>query len=891
FGHHWKGLDSDFTALGKMSDWLIAFRRLLREGYLGPAAADRATSETPPPEEPPATAAALTEWQNTADTLGDLLKLDASQALGADWDHAPLTGVAEWAAVLGGRAEDVYEWAQYQHALQDCTNPPLEEFVAAALGEGLTPETLTLALEKRFLTLWVEEAIARREALKQFNRTGHESDVRDFIRLDREWIARGGVRLHSRLAQQRPMTTVEGARTSQLGILQGEVRRKRGGRSIRQLLNSAGEAVQRLKPCFMMSPLSVAQFLAPDGLDFDVVVFDEASQVEPADALGAVSRARQLVLVGDDKQLPPTPFFSRMAGESEGASSRDAMLADMESILDQGSTTLPLRYLRWHYRSRHESLIAFSNGRFYDGRLVVFPSPQRGDGLGLELVYHPEDLYDRGKSQTNRSQARRVAEWVFAHARRHPELSLGVGAFSQRQQQAILDEVERLRREDDSLERFFDPHRHEPFFVKNLETIQGDERDVIALSVGYGRSEPGERLSMNFGPLNQDKGWRRLNVLITRARGRCVVFSSVVGEDFDLSATSAEGVHALKNYLDFARRRTDGLAPDHGGFRNAFVQAVYNALTDRGLELTASVGEGGASVDLAVTDGDNDGRLLLGIQCDGGAASESATARDRERTRREVLEGLGWRIHRVWALEWYRAPQREIDRVLEAVQAARSGRLKPLTPAASATPAESSVRFEQIDDGLDVQTYRCWSAAVGLSAEQFYAASVKDLAETVSSAVEVEGPIREDELQRRLSGEYGFSRLGSKIEEKIGRAIDHAEKVLWVERRGPFVWPSRMQVPSVRRREDESLRDADLICDEEIAAAAKLLLEAQMGMGSEDLVVQVARVLGFKLTGPNIRQRVQDVLAAAVARGELQEDDSGLLRPGETLEPNDGGDG
>ena len=327
-------------------------------------------------------------------------------------------------------------------------------------------------------------------------------------------------------------------RQLQLRVLQREIEKKARHKPIRKLIHEAGSIIQELKPVFMMSPLSIANYLAPDSVEFDLVVFDEASQVRPVDALGALFRARNAVVVGDRQQLPPSRFFDRMveSGDDDSAE-EESVTADIESILGLfASKGAPSRQLHWHYRSRHESLIAVSNREFYDNNLVVFPSPDAGrEENGLRFHHLPDSVYDRGGSRTNPEEARAVVDAVMQHAIQNPELSLGVAAFSQAQARAIDDHLEIRRRQDDSAEEFFSSHPEEPFFVKNLENVQGDERDVIFISVGYGRDATGQ-VSHNFGPLNNQGGGRRLNVLITRAKRQCHVFTSLSADDIDLAA-------------------------------------------------------------------------------------------------------------------------------------------------------------------------------------------------------------------------------------------------------------------------------------------------------------------------------------------------------------------
>ncbi|MCL2701942.1 MAG: DUF3320 domain-containing protein, partial [Phycisphaerae bacterium] len=891
-----------------MGTWLRKFRECVRRGGIGPTAiglaaagADRGQLTTARD----ALRQAMDVWQADWTAMAAAIQMDESTVPGPIVEQTPLPTVARRLERMAEEHESLLDWAQFQEVLQAGEKGPLVGFFAKALAavhaNQLDADVLPLAMEKQFLGLWLDGVLAERPVLRKFNAKTHEAATLDFALRDRQWVEQTGGRLQARLAADRPATAGKLAPTSQLGILSGEIRRKRGGRSIRKLLMDARDAVQKLKPCLMMSPQSVAQFIDPAGMRFDVVVFDEASQVEPADALGAVGRGGQLILVGDPKQLPPTSFFAGLGVEAESVEEDDgaASLADMESILDKGSTVLPSTRLRWHYRSRHESLIAFSNREFYDNDLVVFPSSHADRAeQGLSMRLEASDLYDRGRSQTNRDQAKRIAAYVFEHARTCPNRTLGVGAFSQRQQQAIWDEIERLRRKDDSVESFFDPNGREPFFVKNLETIQGDERDVILLSVGYGRSQNGERVSMNFGPLNQDGGWRRLNVLVTRARQKCVVFSSIRGDDLDLSATQARGVRSLKGYLDYAQTgRLPEIEVGQGEFGSDFEQAVHNALVEKGLQLHTQVGCAGYAIDLAVVDPENPGRYLLGIECDGATYHHSATARDRDRLRQQVLEGLGWRIHRIWSTEWFQKPQTEVQRVLEAVQQAKAGLLRPrfiggssTSPATSTSPAsaapkptspssrpkdsEPAAAQPQSPDALiPTQPYKCFAPKRVLASEKFYTESVPALAKLVTEIVAFEGPIHEEELARRMATAFGMTRAGGQIVLKVTKAVSHAEQRNTVTRRGPFLWPADMTTPPVRVRDGnnkDAPRDIDRICPEEIGQAAWLLLKAQFGMSRQDLITQTARALGFNNTGPNITATIDTALTLEQNTGRIQ---------------------
>lgn len=491
----------------------------------------------------------------------------------------------------------------------------------------------------------------------------------EFAAGDRQAIADGATRVVQSVLAKRGNVAVS-APIGPMATLRRELQKKRRHKPIRQLLSEIPELAQDLMPCMMMSPLTVSQYLGgSDRLNFDLVVFDEASQVKPEDALGAIMRGSQLILAGDSKQLPPTTFFDRTLDDAPNDD--EVVLDALESVLDEATVWLPERLLRWHYRSKDESLIAFSNHEFYENRLVTFPDAGKGEALGVTFEYCAKGVYDRGGSRRNQVEASRVAEVVLEIACAHPTDSIGVVAFSWAQEEAIWDAFEDKAKTDSAFERFLrDDDGPEPFFIKNLETVQGDERDTIIISVGYGPDAQG-RLTMNFGPLNQEGGGRRLNVAVTRARKRVVLVSSIRADD--IPADAAGGAQLLRRYLDFAARGVDALQSNRNGAaepESPFEEAVRSALQARGLDVRAQVGCGPYRIDLAVVDPEHPGAYLVGIECDGRTYHSGQTARDRDRLREQVLKERGWRLVRIWSTDWFRNPERQVDRVVQAVQAA-----------------------------------------------------------------------------------------------------------------------------------------------------------------------------------------------------------------------------
>jgi very-short-patch-repair endonuclease len=389
---------------------------------------------------------------------------------------------------------------------------------------------------------------------------------------------------------------------------------------------------------------------------------------------------------------------------------------------------------------------------------------------------------------------------------------------------------------------------------------------------------------MNFGPLNQEGGWRRLNVLITRARKRCVVFSSIRAEDFDLQTTQARGVQALRDYLEYAlSRRLPSIQTGDGQFGSDFEHAVYNALVEQGLKLQCQVGCAGYAIDLAVIDPNAPGKYVLGIECDGAMYHSSACARDRDRLRQQVLEGLGWKIHRIWSTDWFRKPQTELERVLDAVHRASSGRWKPMLSESSRQPQLFDCGHE--GDGEEspaaelslAQPYERYERSVSSSAEDFYIGPIDDITDVLIEIVQCEGPIHQEVAFRRAARAWGLSRVGSKIEERAKRAMKLCQKRGDVELRDGFLWPKGMNEPPVRRRDEDELRDIDMISVEEIGQGACLLLASQLGMSRQDLITQTAHLLGFANTGARIGERVDQAIQGQIDGGAINEDSSGML--------------
>ena len=558
------------------------------------------------------------------------------------------------------------DWSKWIETSQRASQAGLNALVEALETgniEGPAEETF----QRAYANWWLPLAMDASDALRRFTRSEHENIIDIFCKLDDAAAKLAPVEVMRRIAHGLPAR--DGVpRKSELGTLRHQLSLVRPSMPIRQLLASLPETFGKLAPCVLMSPLSVAQYLPADQATFDLVIFDEASQITTWDAIGAIARGRQTIIVGDPKQLPPTNFFGRADDDDEDLPEVDR---DMPSILDEVSAAgVPARKLDWHYRSRDETLIAFSNLHYYGGRLVTFPAPSAAsNAIKFQKV---DGTYARGRGRVNQAEAKAITEMVKRRLKtwltvpeeeRH---TIGVITFNAEQQSLILDLLDEIRREDSELEWFFADEREEPVIVKNLENIQGDERDVMLFSVTFGPDLAG-KLTMNFGAINGTGGEKRLNVAITRARRELHVFSSIRAEQIDLNRTRAVGVKDLKAFLEYAERGPIALpARDEGSLGPAespFEEAVADALRDKGWEVRTQVGVSGFRVDLGIVHPDYAGSYIAGIECDGARYHSSATARDRDKTRQAVLEGLGWTILRVWSTEWFRNPFHVRDRI------------------------------------------------------------------------------------------------------------------------------------------------------------------------------------------------------------------------------------
>lgn len=635
------------------------------------------------------------------------------RASGADLGRRSLDQLADTidAATTAGAAS-LERSVSYMRARKACVELGLSGFVDAIAREKRSLEQDYLdqydqILRHTLYRLWLGSvALAERPMLRDFSAREHERRIGRFTELDAEQLAIDQTRVLTELFPRIPSPNVRARGRDEISILLRELNKKARIRPIRKLFADIPHAVLALKPCLMMSPLSVSTYLESATFKFDTVIFDEASQVRTEDALGVISRGRQVIIAGDSKQLPPTNFFAATVAEDddEGDEEYYEQAGSFDSVLDEAALLSPIS-LKWHYRSRDESLITFSNEEIYDGGLFTFPSNRTsGRDSGVEYVSVPNGIYE-GSRKGNAIEAKRVADLVMAHFKTYgAERSLGVIALGENQARVIENEIVARRLENGDMERYFDTGADEPFFVKNLENVQGDERDTIILSVGYAKG-PNGKLSHNFGPINMDGGERRLNVAVTRARINLKLVTSVDPSEIDASRVSNVGPRMLKDYLAYAKVGPTGdgagLLREYGYVdEDNFSGVVRDVLVAAGFDVEEQVGRSGCKVDLAVRHPEHRDCFCIGIMCDGDSYHAATTARDRDRLRTQVLRAMGWSLYHVWSRAWLQDSERQEELLIGAVRQA----VESFVPPVERKPIEESVDAEAEDDGNESTT-------------------------------------------------------------------------------------------------------------------------------------------------------------------------------------------
>lgn len=884
FGVHWHGAESDWDDLDRYVQWVVRYRAACLRHRLSERAANLASEPHPDVTSLKRVGEQAQVLQSLWSELRQLLDWPPGY-----WNDRTLHDQIERVSAMRGALDRLAAWMTYIVARRTVAATVAGEILPLVESGSLAPLDLEDVFLRAFLQKWLDGVVANRPALRSFHGLTHDKRVEEFRNLD-QLVLRENQRAIAAMIRGRTQEQLAALRDDPGWLfLASQLPRQRGHAPLRTTFRKAYAAIRAIKPCFLMSPLSVAQFLEPERHRFDLVIFDEASQLTPEDAVGAVVRAQQLVVVGDPKQLPPTNFFAVQSGQQEAPSTDDGgpQFDDLESILEhcQAAGVRKAR-LRWHYRSRHESLIAFSNANFYDWELFTFPSPDTNTkARGLQYTFVPDGVYEG--AGLNRAEARAVADAVVAFAAEHPSGSLAVGTFNLRQQIAVQDEIERRRRLDPSLESFFTA-RPDGFFVRNLENIQGDERDVILLSVTYGKGPDGV-LRHNFGPISGKNGARRLNVLVTRARERLQVFASMHGDEIDLRRISSDGgARFLREFLLYAEsgHLTSTIVDAAASLESPFEREVHAELTRRGLELVPQVGVSGYRIDLAVADPEVPGRFVCGIECDGAAYHTAETARDRDRLRQQVLERLGWRIVRVWSTDWFKDSGAQVQRLLEYIETARQQARTKSIPDRGNDPLPRpnlSVESETSQGVLLVRSepvsfapYQRYSGPPR-SSEGVMQTFWSDLHSAIIDVVETEGPLHWTDLASRVASLFGDQRVGSRINARLEAAGEQVLRKGRIRRIGEYVYRLTNEVQP-RNRAGTGV-PGERIAPEEYKAAILAVL-GDGAMPRERLVTALRAAFGYNRTGHLLEQAIDRAIESVLTDGVIGQGSGGLQRRG-----------
>lgn len=763
------------------------------------------------------------------------------------------------------------KWIDYQEAKDKCYETGLEDFIckfeSAYLGENIEKVFL-----KGFYHMWLGAVCDKSASVRRFRRNTQDEKIKKFIELDDLQLLIAQMRIREKLIENLPSSHRMLKATDEVAILNKELGKKRNIMPLRKLFRMIPNLLMKLKPCLMMSPLSVSYFLETEAYHFDLVIFDEASQIFPEDAIGAIFRGSQVIIAGDSKQLPPTNFFSSTTNNFDGdydiADEEDYSDVVSDSILEESASVLPNRTLLWHYRSKHENLIAFSNREIYKNNLITFPnSINNVPDMGVEYIYVEDGVYDRGGKKNNIREAEECVRLVFEHIDKHPDRSLGIIAFSESQQTAIENAIIDYRERNPFYEWFFDESRDEPFFVKNLENVQGDERDTIIFSICYGKDKNGA-MYMNFGPVGHNGGERRLNVAITRAKCNIKLVGSILPSDIDINRAKSEGARMLRSYIEYARKGASALRPIEGAEtfegEDDFCEVIASFLEKHGYLIERRVGCSDYKIDIAVKNPNAEGEFIAGIECDGLSYIHAKTARDRDHLRKTVLQNMGWNLYRVWSTEWSRNPKAEGQALLDFLHSVYDKNGNVIHSMKQSNADDNDVSIETIATESSKVTQKSatnnpygfeyykeanwWETNHSGSRDNF-----TRISENIYHIVSIEQPIHLELLYKRMGPSFTTGKATDSVKRTIDQVIAQKLNRRVVVDDDRFVRLPQTQIVVRIPKEFETPRPIEYIHTEEVAMAMVRIIERSFGITEDDLASECARAFGFERKGPKIK--------------------------------------
>jgi len=774
--------------------------------------------------------------------------------------------------------EDLREWTNYNNLKDKAAlakaSELIEDFEIGTLDSRFAEDILRKAISKGAFA----HILKHEEMLNKVTGRQIEDKIEYFKEVNKKYEELSKREIFYHLASKVPNMMKEANSSSEVGILQRAIRGNGRGTTIRSLFEKLPNLLPRIVPCMLMSPLSVAQYLGTNKEYFDLVIFDEASQLPTAEAVGAMARGKEVVIVGDPKQLPPTSFFNAVAAETED---EDLAFDDLDNILEDAlALSMPETSLLWHYRSRHESLIAFSNKTYYDNNLYTYPSPKE---MTSKVMYEfVEATYGRGGTRANKKEADAVVREIMERLKDKDRQndSIGVVTFSQAQKDLVEDTLaEALKEFPEIEERILS--MEEPLFVKNLENVQGDERDVILFSIGYGPDENG-KLTLNFGPLNRDNGWKRLNVAITRSKKEMKIFTSVKPEMIDNARTSSKGLLDLKEFLEYARRgrmAIDFKEAEVRSKKDTLSHVIQKELEDRGFKVDTNIGSSKYKVDLGVVDPRNQDEYLLGILCQGESYNSARSARDRDILQESMLKGLGWNLHHVYPMDWVENKEKEIERIVNHVKEILAGESLGETVKPEGKSSFGNISFKQEIEGLQGKVETTEGIGKNYEEAQFQLKSmsseefrmpkntrlIKDVLEEI---IRVEAPISVSLLTKKVLKAFGI-RNTVKNQEIIDNIFSSLSYGMLEENGTLFVYNEGgpKAIIKYRLNSPDCRRDAADIPDIELELAIRDIVLKQVSIPKESLLDEVQKLFNFSKTNGEIRERVKNILDTKIIDG------------------------
>lgn len=758
-------------------------------------------------------------------------------------------------------------WINFRKVRAQCCKTVLKNYIET-IEEQEQFDDIKGSFLRTFYLKILDHIFFTESSLSGFQRNSHENVIKHFREDDEKQLTAAQARLRSMLIEQLPSSNSLIRVNDELSVLQKELNKRQKHMPLRKLFQKIPNLLMKLKPCFMMSPLSVSYFLEAETYHFDLVIFDEASQILPEDAIGAILRGKQVIIAGDIKQMPPTNFFGSSSSMSDFDSNHEEDDAPVAaSILEEAAGTLPTKTLLWHYRSKQESLIAFSNSEIYNNKLITFPSNTIYEkDMGVEYIYVEDGIYESGGKNCNVKEAKMCVKLLKKHMIEHPDRSLGIIAFSEKQQDTIQREIDTFRIENPQYESFFESHSDEPFFVKNLENVQGDERDTIIFSICYAKNADG-KIYMRFGPLGNQGGERRLNVAVTRAKCNVKLVGSLRPEELNLNKVKSDGVKLLRKYIEYAMQKENKklLSNQTTLFsKDGFCDIIADFLTGEGFHIKRNVGCSDNKIDIAVLDPKNNDCYIAGIECDGYSYKKAKTARDRDSLRNAMLQKMGWNMYRVWSTEWIcneKAAKKQLlaflnhaENVSVSIASAEKHNLsefvKEIDKQETTKETDNRSRY-----GLSEYRLTPYNQLKPIRGVYDY----DTISENILCILTYEQPISLNLLYKRLAPFFGIEKMTAKYKSAVKFAIKDLEEAMIDH--NDFVWSLPQKKPEPRIPSDaETIRKIDDISKEEIEELMKIVISETYGLDQNGLLSECAAVFGYERRGAKINSMMNAVV-------------------------------